>query len=57
MVKSDETRVVPGEPAGVQKDSATPLPQKPSFLFIATTVLVVLTIIAVTFSAYQGIIK
>jgi hypothetical protein len=43
------------QPTGVQHDSETPLPQKPSFLFIVSTSIGVITIILLTVSAYHGI--
>ena len=55
-MKTNEPLVVEGEPKGVQRDSETPLPQKPSFLFFLTTGLVVLTMIVVTYGAYRGIV-
>lgn len=43
------------QPTGVQHDSETPLPKKPSFLFIISTTIGVLTIILLAVSAYHGI--
>jgi hypothetical protein len=45
------------EPAGVQRDSETPLPKKPSLLFIVSTSLGVLIIILLAFSAYHGVAR
>ncbi|MDX2240959.1 MAG: hypothetical protein NW224_09770 [Leptolyngbyaceae cyanobacterium bins.302] len=39
---------------GVQRDSDTPIPQKPSFLFISTTLAIVITFITVVAMAYNG---
>lgn len=43
-----------GQPAGVQRDSETPVPQKPSVLFILSTSAGVLTLIYVAYSLYHG---
>ncbi|MBE9182677.1 hypothetical protein IQ268_29510 [Oculatella sp. LEGE 06141] len=43
------------DPYGVQHDSETPLPKKPSFLFIVTTSLGVITIILLAVGAYYGV--
>lgn len=40
---------------GVQHDSETPLPKKPSVLFIVSTSIGVITLILLTVSAYYGI--
>lgn len=44
-----------GTPSGVQRDSETPLPKKPSFLFILSTSIGVITLILLSISAYHGI--
>lgn len=41
----------------VQRDSETPVPQKPSFLFIVSTSLGILVILIAAASAYYGIIQ
>lgn len=43
------------EPTGVQHDSETPLPQKPSVLFLASTTIGVLGIILLALSIYNGL--
>jgi hypothetical protein len=43
------------EPTGIQHDSETPIPQKPSFLFITSISLGVLLIILLAVSSYYGI--
>jgi hypothetical protein len=43
------------EPTGVQHDRETPIPQKPSFLFITSISLGVLLIIVLAASSYYGI--
>jgi len=40
---------------GVQHDAETPLPKKPSVLFIASTLTIVVTFITVVVLAYNGI--
>lgn len=45
------------EPTGVQHDSETPIPQKPSFLFLASVSLGVLLILLLAYSSYQGIAR
>lgn len=55
MKSEERTTVKTGQPAGVQKDSATPVPQKPSFLFLGATAIGVITIIVLAISAYHGI--
>jgi hypothetical protein len=40
---------------GVQHDSETPLPQKPSVLFISTTVGIIITFILVVVLSYNGL--
>lgn len=45
------------QPTGVQYDSETPLPKKPSVLFLAATSIGVLTIILLAASAYYGIVR
>lgn len=40
---------------GVQHDSETPLPKKPSVLFVASTVSIVVTFIVIVVMAYNGI--
>lgn len=42
-------------PEGVQRDSETPTPKKPSVLFIVTTVSIILGFIAVVIMNYNGI--
>ena len=42
-------------PTGVQHNSETPLPQKPSFLFFLSTSVGVLVIILLAVSAYHGL--
>jgi hypothetical protein len=44
------------QPQGVQRDSETPVPQKPSFLFIASVSIGVLLIILVAASSYFGLV-
>ena len=41
---------------GVQHDSETPLPKKPSLLFILSVSIGVITIALLTFSAYHGVV-
>jgi hypothetical protein len=41
--------------SGVQHDSETPLPKKPSFLFLISTSIGVITIILLAVTAYNGI--
>jgi hypothetical protein len=43
------------EPTGVQKDSETPTPKKPSVLFLVSTSIGVLLIILLVSSAYFGV--
>jgi hypothetical protein len=43
------------ETPGVQHDSETPVPKKPSLLFIISVSLGVLTLILVSASAYYGV--
>jgi hypothetical protein len=45
------------QPTGVQHDSEEPLPKKPSFLFLVSVTIGVLTIILVSASAYYGIAR
>ncbi|MDX2228377.1 MAG: hypothetical protein NW220_01975 [Leptolyngbyaceae cyanobacterium bins.349] len=40
---------------GVQHDSETPLPKKPSVLFIASTLTIIVTFVIVIAMAYNGI--
>jgi hypothetical protein len=40
---------------GVQHDSETPLPKKPSVLFVASTLTIVVTFVIVIAMAYNGI--
>lgn len=54
-MQTNEPHKQPGEPLGVQRDSETPLPQKPSVLFVGSTVAIVITFIIVTILAYNGI--
>ena len=42
--------------APVQRDSETPVPQKPSVLYIGSIVLGVITIITLAASAYHGVV-
>ena len=42
------------QPAGVQLDNETPLPKKPSVLFIAATSIGIVTIILLSVSAYYS---
>ncbi|MBW4419578.1 MAG: hypothetical protein KME13_10150 [Myxacorys californica WJT36-NPBG1] len=51
-MKTDSDQV---KTPGVQHDSETPLPQKPSLLFIVSTSIGVLTLIAVAAGAYYGV--
>ena len=44
-------------PASVVHDSEQPLSKKPSFLFIVSTSIGVLTILALVINAYYGIIR
>ncbi len=55
MQSEERTNIKTAEPAGVQKDSQTPIPQKPSFLFLGATAIGVITIIVLAVSAYHGI--
>ncbi len=56
IMKSEErTTLKNAQPTGVQKDSETPVPQKPSFLFLGATAIGVITIIVLAVSAYHGI--
>lgn len=43
------------EPTGVQRDSETPMPKKPSFLFLVSTSVGILVIIILAASAYYGV--
>jgi len=45
------------EPKGVQSDRTTPIPRKPSFLFLVSTSLGVLLILLLAYSAYQGMAR
>jgi|GEM_PF-5087740 hypothetical protein len=45
------------QPAGVLHDSEQPVSKKPSFLFLVSTSIGVLTILAIVISAYYGIIR
>jgi len=45
------------EQTPVLQDSEQPLPKKPSFLFLVSTSIGVLTIISLAVSAYYGIIR
>jgi hypothetical protein len=40
---------------GVQHDNETPLPKKPSLLFIGSIAIGVLTILLLTLNAYHGV--
>jgi hypothetical protein len=42
---------------GVQRDSETPLPQKPSFLFLVATSVGVLVILLLIFGSYYGVAR
>jgi hypothetical protein len=44
------------QPTGVQRDSETPVPKKPSVLFIVSTSIGVLTILLLVFNAYHSIV-
>lgn len=44
-------------PAGVLHDNEQPLAKKPSFLFLVSTSIGVLTILSIVISAYYGIIR
>lgn len=56
MMKSEErANLQTTEPTGVQKNSETPIPQKPSFLFLGATAIGVITLIVLAVSAYHGI--
>ncbi len=55
-MKTDEGKYVdPGQPAGVQHDSETPVPQKPSFLFTTAALLVIVTLVFVIVRGYYGL--
>ncbi|WP_190483185.1 hypothetical protein [Pseudanabaena sp. FACHB-2040] len=43
------------EPTGVQRDSETPTPKKPSVLFLLSTSIGILLIVLLSFSIYNGI--
>lgn len=43
------------QPEGVQKDSETPAPKKPSVLFLVSTLIGVATIIILSISAFHGV--
>ncbi|MBD1849938.1 hypothetical protein [Leptolyngbya sp. FACHB-711] len=45
------------QPAGVLHDSEQPLGKKPSFLFLVSTSIGVLTLLAIAAGAYYGIIR
>jgi hypothetical protein len=55
MQSEERANLKTAEPTGVQKDSETPIPQKPSFLFLGATAIGVITILVVAASAYYGI--
>lgn len=55
MKSEERTTLKTTQPTGVQKDSETPMPQKPSFLFLGATAIGVITIIVLAVSAYHGI--
>jgi len=56
MMQSEEkANLKTAEPTGVQKDSETPLLQKPSVLFLGDTAVGVITIIVLAVRAYHGI--
>lgn len=57
MKTEETTNPHQSESTPVQHDSETPLPQKPSFLFIVSTSLGVLTILILAASAYYGIAR
>ncbi|HEY9736504.1 MAG TPA: hypothetical protein V6D06_09480 [Trichocoleus sp.] len=43
------------EPTGVQRDSETPVPKKPSVLFLLSTSIGVLVIVLLSFVIYNGL--
>lgn len=51
---TSENPTKPAETPGVQRDSETPLPKKPSLLFLISISLGVITLIGVAASAYYG---
>lgn len=53
-MKTDE-RTNYNHPQGVQHDNETPLPKKPSVLFIVTTVSIILGFVTAIAMAYNGI--
>ncbi len=55
MQSEERANLKTAEPTGVQKDSETPVPQKPSVLFLGATAIGVVTIIVLAISAYHGI--
>ncbi len=55
-MKTEEGKVIdPGQPTGVQRDSETPIPQKPSFLFITSALLVITILVLVISRGYFGL--
>ncbi|MBD1928494.1 hypothetical protein H6F74_19905 [Trichocoleus sp. FACHB-90] len=55
MKTEDTKNTNTSEQTPVQHDSETPLPKKPSFLFIISTSVGLITIITVVISLYRGI--
>jgi hypothetical protein len=54
-MKPEESLNVNAQPTGVQHDSEEPLSKKPSFLYLVSVTIGVLTIILLSVSAYHGI--
>ena len=55
-MKTDENlNINQAQGQDIQRDSETPLPQKPSVLFITTTLFIIVTFITVIVMAYNGL--
>ena len=55
-MKTEEGKIIDsGQPTGVQHDAETPIPQKPSFLFITSALLVVAVLVLVIARGYYGL--
>lgn len=57
MIMAIENSTKQAETPGVQHDDETPLPKKPSLLFIISTSVGVLTLILVAASAFYGLAR
>ncbi len=55
MQTDEKANIRQKQDPGVQHDSETPLPQKPSVLFAGTTLAIIITFILVIAMAYNGL--